>query len=53
MAARGEREAILWVLEDNPRARRFYEREGWLEDGVGETQFLDVTVPVIRYRRPL
>ena len=22
-------EATLWVLEDNPRARRFYERAGW------------------------
>ncbi len=21
--------AMLWVLADNPRARRFYEREGW------------------------
>jgi putative acetyltransferase len=23
----------LWVLEDNVRARRFYERRGWREDG--------------------
>ena len=23
----------LWVLEDNLRARRFYERRGWLENG--------------------
>jgi GNAT superfamily N-acetyltransferase len=23
----------LWVLEDNPRARRFYERRGWKIDG--------------------
>ena len=23
----------LWVLEDNMRARRFYERHGWREDG--------------------
>ena len=22
-------EAVLWVAEDNPRARRFYERYGW------------------------
>lgn len=22
-------EAVLWVLRDNPRARRFYERSGW------------------------
>ena len=23
----------LWVLEDNARARRFYERRGWEENG--------------------
>ena len=23
----------LWVLEDNMRARRFYERRGWRENG--------------------
>ena len=23
----------LWVLEDNTRARRFYERRGWRENG--------------------
>lgn len=53
MRDRGEREAILWVLEENPRARRFYEREGWLEDGTGETEFLGVRAPVVRYRHPL
>src|SRR4051812_10127189 len=26
-------EVALWVLEDNPRARRFYERAGWAPDG--------------------
>ena len=25
----GCHEAVLWVLRDNPRARRFYERSGW------------------------
>ena len=29
----GER-AVLWVLEGNDRARRFYERGGWTLDGV-------------------
>ena len=23
-------EAVLWVAEENPRARRFYERYGWI-----------------------
>jgi hypothetical protein len=25
---------VLWVLEDNPRARRFYERHGWTPTGI-------------------
>ena len=29
----GARAAHLWVLEDNHRARRFYERRGWQENG--------------------
>jgi hypothetical protein len=32
LAARFER-SILWVLEGNARARRFYTRRGWLADG--------------------
>jgi GNAT superfamily N-acetyltransferase len=29
----GSERCHLWVLEDNARARRFYERRGWREDG--------------------
>jgi GNAT superfamily N-acetyltransferase len=29
----GSTSCRLWVLEDNPRARRFYERRGWRENG--------------------
>jgi hypothetical protein len=29
----GMREATLWVLRDNLRARRFYEHLGWTPDG--------------------
>jgi len=29
----GER-AVLWVLDGNERARRFYERAGWFADGL-------------------
>jgi ribosomal protein S18 acetylase RimI-like enzyme len=47
-------EAILWVLEDNPRARRFYEREGWHADGgAKEDEFLGVAVNEVRYRKRL
>lgn len=27
-------EGVLWVLDDNPRARRFYERHGWTPTGI-------------------
>jgi tRNA dimethylallyltransferase len=33
IAAAGRSTARLWVLEDNARARRFYERRGWRPDG--------------------
>jgi GNAT superfamily N-acetyltransferase len=45
--------SILWVLEDNPRARRFYEREGWEPDGGRkEEELLGATVAEVRYRLP-
>jgi GNAT superfamily N-acetyltransferase len=50
MRERGAPDAILWVLEDNPRARRFYEREGWRPDGTAESEYLGLTVPLVRYR---
>lgn len=33
LTAQGYSEVILWMLEDNPRARRFYEQNGWRPDG--------------------
>lgn len=33
LRAAGTTTARLWVLEQNPRARRFYERHGWRADG--------------------
>jgi ribosomal protein S18 acetylase RimI-like enzyme len=51
MRARGYEDAILWVLDDNPRARGFYEREGWWADGATKTdEFLGVAVREVRYR---
>jgi ribosomal protein S18 acetylase RimI-like enzyme len=44
-------EAILWVLEDNPRARAFYDRFGWrLDGGLLEETHLDTLVREVRYR---
>ena len=47
--------AVLWVLDDNPRARRFYERFGWSASGI-EADFdvyCDVKVPEVEYRKEL
>jgi GNAT superfamily N-acetyltransferase len=54
LRALGHGEAMLWVLADNPRARRFYERCGWRWDGglKAETH-LGLEVEEVRYRRSL
>ncbi|MEM9615620.1 MAG: GNAT family N-acetyltransferase [Actinomycetota bacterium] len=47
-------EAVLWVAPGNARARRFYEREGWVADGAERTdEVLGVVVEEVRYRRSL
>lgn len=51
LRSEGFREAVLWVLEDNPRTRRFYELAGWYEDGhVKEDEWLGTLVREVRYR---
>jgi GNAT superfamily N-acetyltransferase len=46
--------ATLWVLEDNPRARRFYEAAGWRLDGARQqVERLGVSPPEVRYRKRL
>jgi GNAT superfamily N-acetyltransferase len=45
-------EVTLWVLEDNPRARRFYERAGWTIDGGRKAEARwGVRAPEVRYRK--
>jgi ribosomal protein S18 acetylase RimI-like enzyme len=51
MRARGYRSAVLWVLEANDRARRFYEKFGWQPDGeVKDDQLWGVPIREARYR---
>jgi ribosomal protein S18 acetylase RimI-like enzyme len=46
--------ALLWVLDDNPRARRFYEAAGWRFDGTRSTlERLGVRARIVRYRKLL
>lgn len=52
--ARGCASAYLWVARDNPRARRFYEREGWVADGAEQAEHLGgADVDEVRYRRAI
>ncbi|WTK42485.1 GNAT family N-acetyltransferase (plasmid) [Streptomyces anulatus] len=45
---------LLWVLTDNPRARHFYERAGYIADGAAQADDYDgVSVSELRYRRAL
>jgi GNAT superfamily N-acetyltransferase len=45
-------EAVLTVLAANPRARRFYERNGWRAgETVTEPHFGGIPTEVVRYRR--
>ncbi len=45
---------FLWVLEENVRARRFYERAGFRADGAEEPFDVDgVAVPEVRYVKDL
>ena len=48
----GFAEATLWVLGDNPRARRFYEAAGWTLDGaIKQDTHLGTEVTEVRYRK--
>ena len=50
----GHGHASLWVLEANPRARRFYEAAGWSTDGTTRPiEIFGILVPEIRYEKRL
>jgi ribosomal protein S18 acetylase RimI-like enzyme len=59
LAEGGARDALLWVLATNARARRFYELGGWTWDGRAKTRRLtdlpdfDSEVEEVCYRRRL
>lgn len=58
MRALGCTEAVLWVLEGNLRARRFYERAGWAPDGTRHERTFEAgahraLVPEVRHRARL
>jgi RimJ/RimL family protein N-acetyltransferase len=50
----GYTSAVLWVLEGNARARRFYERHGWVPDGATKQDaFGGAPLTEVRYRTAL
>jgi ribosomal protein S18 acetylase RimI-like enzyme len=53
LASEGFVAAVLWVLERNERARRFYEYRGWRDDGGRRRERYAIEIDVIRYRRAL
>jgi GNAT superfamily N-acetyltransferase len=54
LTAVGGDRAVLWVLEANERARRFYDRGGWKPDGATRVEAVNgEPVPQLRYSRPL
>ena len=54
LGAAGFATAILWVLDDNPQARRFYEAAGWAHDGGSKREtHLGTEVREVRYRKSL
>jgi ribosomal protein S18 acetylase RimI-like enzyme len=52
-AAAGYRSITLWVLRDNQRARRFYERAGFAPDGATNVLTGLGSVSEVRYHRAL
>jgi ribosomal protein S18 acetylase RimI-like enzyme len=47
-------QALLWVLDSNARARRFYQAGGWLADGAPkQDDSFGVPMTEVRYRRSL
>jgi ribosomal protein S18 acetylase RimI-like enzyme len=52
LSAQGFTQAVLWVLQDNPVARAFYERGGWRPDGASQVETLGgAALREVRYRR--
>lgn len=50
----GHTSAVLWVFEDNPRARRFYEAAGWVTDGAKrQAEIFGLSAPAVRYAKTL
>jgi GNAT superfamily N-acetyltransferase len=54
LRSQGFDKSLLWVLQGNSRAERFYEAMGWCSDGMRRRDTIwDVEVEELRYVQPL
>jgi ribosomal protein S18 acetylase RimI-like enzyme len=54
LASQGHHHVVLWVLDDNPRARRFYELAGWNADGAARViEMFGMSISEVRYAKEL
>ncbi len=53
LRSRGYSRVILWVLEDNQRARRFYEAMGFTADGARKVLNIGARLNAVRYHKSL
>lgn len=54
LRAAGFGQAVLWVIDGNERAQRFYERVGWSLDGAHTVdEYGGAQIPEVRYRTEL
>jgi ribosomal protein S18 acetylase RimI-like enzyme len=51
LRARGYGEIVLWVLEGNAQARRFYEALGFAPDGAAKVVQLGAPLKAVRYHK--
>lgn len=53
LKGRGYQEAALWVLKDNNRAISFYEKFGFVSDGLEKEIHIGTALTEVRYRKKL
>jgi ribosomal protein S18 acetylase RimI-like enzyme len=53
LRSRGYEDAVLWVLEDNQRAKRFYEAMGFAPDGESREMNWGAPLQAVRYAKDL
>ncbi len=53
LSSRGYRVIVLWVLEDNEHARKFYAAMGYRADGAANTVNWGTVMRALRYRKAL